>query len=107
MRAVPVEGLWKPRRVLIRVDFPAPLGPRSPMVRPDREQVRPLRMSLLPKRTPSPSSSITGVIFSEYRLASASPLHVQEFGGSQMYRGLVRRTSPQTKPRSDWVPRKP
>ena len=29
------------------VDFPAPLGPRSPMVRPEREHVRPLRISLL------------------------------------------------------------
>src|SRR5262249_32644396 len=62
MRAVPEVGLWKPRSELIRVDLPAPFGPRSPMERPVREAFRPLRIVRDPKRTSSPSNSMTGGI---------------------------------------------
>jgi len=56
--AVPAEGGQKPRRVWMRVDLPAPLGPRRPMVRAEREMVRFCRISRLPKRTLRPESSM-------------------------------------------------
>src|SRR5437763_5970989 len=62
MRAVPRQGLWKPKRVLMSVDLPAPFGPRRPMVRPERDWVRSVRISRLPRRTDSEESSITGEV---------------------------------------------
>src|SRR5215831_9979070 len=64
--AVPEDGLWNPRRVLSRVDFPAPLGPSSPIARPVSEAFSFLRMMRFPNRTSSPSSSMTGSITSTY-----------------------------------------
>src|SRR5471032_3038937 len=62
MRAVPEAGLWKPSRVLMRVDLPAPFGPSKPMDRPLRLAFRFLRMARWPKRTSSESNSMTGSI---------------------------------------------
>src|ERR1700689_729915 len=59
-RAVPDEGLWKPSRVLMSVDLPAPLGPSSPMDTPVSAALSLLRMTRCPKRTSRPSSSMTG-----------------------------------------------
>src|SRR5437899_1032026 len=61
-RAVPAAGAWKPIRVLISVDFPAPLGPSSPMVRAERAHLRSCSMRLPPRSTERPSSSTTGCI---------------------------------------------
>jgi len=60
MLADPALSGTKPSRVWISVDFPAPLGPRSPMVRPVSETRRSCKISRLPKRTLKPASSITG-----------------------------------------------
>src|SRR5438477_44684 len=62
IRAVPEAGLWKPSRVLRRVDFPAPLGPNRPMDRPVRVAFKFLRMARAPKRTSRLSNSMTGSI---------------------------------------------
>src|SRR5580704_19355352 len=61
-RAVPDAGLWKPSRVLMSVDLPAPLGPSSPMDTPVSAALSLLRMTRCPKRTSRPSSSMTGCI---------------------------------------------
>src|SRR5438093_6695299 len=65
IRAVPVDGGWNPRRVWIKVVLPAPLGPRSPMVRPESDPRRSFNIFLLPNSTPKPSNSIIGFIYSE------------------------------------------
>src|SRR5580704_13506545 len=61
-RAVPDAGLWKPSRVLMSVDLPAPLGPSSPIEVPVSAALSLLRMTRCPKRTTRPSSSMTGCI---------------------------------------------
>ena len=40
-RALPLDGEGKPKRVLMSVDLPAPLGPSSPMARLFKTPVRP------------------------------------------------------------------
>src|SRR3974390_2388352 len=59
-RAFPREGVWKPRSVLISVDFPAPLGPSRPMALPRSSPVSESRTTRPPSRTSNRSSSITG-----------------------------------------------
>ena len=54
----PAEGFQKPRRVLISVLLPAPLGPRRPTVRARNWRLRPRRISRLPSVTCRSSSSI-------------------------------------------------
>src|SRR3954452_8754127 len=61
-RAVPREGEWNPSSVLLRVDFPAPLGPSRPMALPRSSPVSPSRTTRPPSLTSSRSSAITGWI---------------------------------------------
>ena len=56
----PAESGQNPRSVLMRVDLPAPFGPRSPMVDPESEQLRSFKICRFPIRTEKPRSSITG-----------------------------------------------
>src|SRR4051812_11938874 len=66
IRAVPAVGLWNPSSVLISVDLPAPFGPSSPIDRPVSDAFSLFRIVRLPKRTSSPSSSMTGSITPPY-----------------------------------------
>ena len=64
------------------------------MVRADREHVRPLRMSLFPKRTPNPSSSITGVIVSsELNAAAGYVTRSRTLWAAPRYPGSIRKTT--------------
>src|SRR5881275_506964 len=65
-RTLPSEGVWKPRIVLMSVDFPAPFGPSRPMARPSRTPVRLRRIVLPPSWTSSQSSSIVGAMVNSY-----------------------------------------
>ena len=59
MQAVPENGWWKPSSGM-RVDFPAPLGPWSPMARLVRAPFSFLRMGRSPNQTFKLANSITG-----------------------------------------------
>src|SRR6476620_2212208 len=82
IRAVPEVGLWNPSSVLISVDFPAPFGPSSPIERPVSDAFSLFKIVRLPKRTSSPSSSMTGSITPPYAFGapgvppSSSLLHL-------------------------------
>ena len=59
IRACPAVGRCSPRRTRIAVDFPAPLGPRSPTTVPaGTVNDRPSSTVRCPKRLTSPSNSI-------------------------------------------------
>src|ERR1039457_4836678 len=96
MRAVPLDGLGKPSSVLISVLLPAPLGPSRPMDRPVSWAFRFLRMVRSPKRTSSPSSSMTGSIplFKRRRAFPCSHELRERDGVLQIARNQVAQTHP-------------
>src|SRR5437899_1687393 len=83
IRAVPAVGRWKPSSVLIRVDLPAPFGPSRPIDLPVSLALSFFRMVRLPKRTSSPSNSMTGTmpLFKRMRAAGSSH-HLSERNGA-------------------------
>src|SRR5271157_5777121 len=70
----------------MRVDLPAPFGPSRPMERPVSAAFSRSRMTRSPKRTSSPSSSITGSMnLSKRRLGPACSLQLRERQGASRY----------------------
>src|SRR3974390_1918157 len=61
-RAVPREGWWKPRSVLMSVDLPAPLGPSRPIALPRSPPVSESRTTRPPSRTSNRSRSMTPML---------------------------------------------
>src|SRR4051812_32692511 len=81
----PSVGFWKPEMVLISVDFPAPLSPRSP-------STSPLRRCRLMSR-----SAVTG----PKRLPMCSSRRTSSAAASMLARGLSATTSPPDPPDVD------